>query len=142
MPHGNRSSVSDLRISCMLRRSTALVLVLAGLAVIAVVAPSAGARPGAPVSDCSSPTLSGPSSVAVGGSYTVTGCGFTPGSLVPVEVTEGGDCCIAYNVGADSSGRITLTRTAYSAGYYRVRASGQRRNGRWIVVAEWSATAS
>jgi hypothetical protein len=86
--------------------------------------------------------LTGPGAVSVGASYTIEGCGFAPGSLVPLEVTEGGGCCIAYNLLADAFGRFTVTRSANSAGYYRVRAAGQRRNGRWVVVAEWSFNAS
>ena len=77
-----------------------------------------------------------------GDSYTVDGCGFEPGSLVPIEVTEGGGCCMAFNVYADESGRFSLTRAANASGYYRVRASGQHRTGRWIVVAEWSTMVS
>lgn len=126
----------------MLRRPLSVLLaVVVLMAAVSAVSASA-APPHADSSACSSPTLSGPGSVSVGNSYTLEGCGFKPNSLVPIEVTESGGCCIAYNVLTDSSGRLTVVRSANSSGYYRVRASGQRRNGRWIVVAEWSAMAS
>jgi hypothetical protein len=88
---------------------------------------------------CSIPTLTGPTQARVGESYTVTGCGFAPGSLVPLEVTEAGGCCLALNMFADENGTFSFTSTAWGAGLYRVRALTQRNGkGRWRVAATWS----
>ena len=124
----------------MLRRPLAVAVAVAGLLALAV-APADARRPVAS-NDCSVPTLSGPAAVATGSEYTVTGCGFAPNSFVAIEITEAGGCCIAYNVGTDSTGRLELTRTAWWAGDYRVRAAVERRNYRMVTVAEWSFTAS
>jgi hypothetical protein len=126
----------------MPRRPLAVAFAVIGLIVAVAAAPAPAAPKNADAAACSSPTLTGPSAVSAGDTYAIDGCGFAPGSLVPIEVTESGGCCIAYNLLADASGRFTVTRSATSAGYYRVRASGQRRNGRWIVLAEWSFSAS
>jgi hypothetical protein len=94
-------------------------------------------RPGA-TQACSSPTLTGPAQARVGETYTVNGCGFAPGSLVPLEVTEAGGCCLALNKVADAEGRFSYTSNVWGAGTYRVRALSRRNNGRWRVAATWS----
>jgi hypothetical protein len=124
----------------MLRRSLRSLLVLCALAAALVAVPASAAPPAASTA-CSSPTLSGPSSVRVGDAYTVSGCGFAPGSMIGLEVAAGGGCCLALNVAADDAGRISYSDTAYSAGTYRVRAVQRVRN-KVRVVAEWSFTAS
>ena len=124
----------------MLRRSLRFIVLVAALAA-AVAAVPAGAAPRSAATACSTPTLSGPSSVRVGDAYTVSGCGFAPGSMVGIEVTAAGGCCLALNLAADESGRISYSDTAYAAGSYRVRAVQRVRN-RSRVVAEWSFTAS
>ena len=124
----------------MLRRSLRFILLAAAL-IAAVAAVPAAAAPRGDVSACSAPTLSGPSAVRVGDAYTVSGCGFAPGSMVGIEVTAAGGCCLALNVAADSAGRISYSDSAYAAGAYRVRAV-QRVRGRSRVVAQWSFTAS
>jgi hypothetical protein len=122
-----------------------LALLVAMLA--AVLVPAAVARPllnepaghggPPPSSGCSSPTLSGPTEARVGQTYTVSGCGFSPGSLVPLEITEASGCCSAVNRFADSAGRFTYSGSVWAAGTYRVRAS-VRRSNRWRVAATWS----
>ena len=62
-----------------------------------------------------------PSTVAVGGSFTVTGSGFPGGKLVAVAWANPG-CCVSFNVAADSSGNISFTRTAGFAGNHTLRA--------------------
>jgi hypothetical protein len=121
-----------------------LIAVLAGVLVPAAFArpmTDDSAKPG-PLPTCSTPTLTGPSQARVGDAYTVTGCGFAPGSLVPLEVTEAGGCCLALNRVADSSGAFAFTSTAWGAGTYRVRALVRRNASRWRVAATWSFQAS
>ena len=124
----------------MLRRSLTSLLMLAALAAAVAAAPAA-AGPRTTAAACSSPTLTGPSSVRVGDGYTVSGCGFAPGSMVGLEVVSGGGCCLAMQVAADDSGRLAYSDTASSPGTYRVRATQRVRN-RVRVVAEWSFVAS
>lgn len=101
--------------------------------------PSSRPTPG---NACSSPTLTGPTQARVGDMYTVTGCGFAPGSLVPLEITEASGCCMALNRVADSTGAFSHTADVWAPGTYRVRALARRNNGRWRVVASWSFQAS
>jgi hypothetical protein len=117
-----------------------LVAVLAGALVPAALARPMVNDPAKPEPSpaCSTPTLTGPSQAQVGDAYTVTGCGFAPGSLVPLEVTEAGGCCLALNRVADSSGAFTFTSTAWGAGFYRTRALVRRNASRWRVAAAWS----
>jgi len=110
----------------------ALVLVPAALAV----------RGGGSAPACSSPTLSGPTQARVGDSYTVSGCGFAPGSLVPLEITEASGCCMALNKVADANGTLSHTGNVSAAGTYRVRALKRGNNGRWRVSASWSFQAT
>ena len=124
----------------MLRRSLRSVLLVAALAA-AVVAVPAAAAPHGDATACSAPTLTGPSSVRVGDAYTVSGCGFAPGSMIGIEVTAAGGCCLALNVAADSGGWISYSDRAYAAGTYRVRAV-QRVRGKSRVIAQWSFMAS
>jgi hypothetical protein len=117
-----------------------LVAVLAATLVPAAFAArmvEGSARPN-PAPTCSSPTLTGPTQARVGETYTVNGCGFAPGSLVPLEVTEAGGCCLALNKVADAEGRFSYTSNVWGAGTYRVRALSRRNNGRWRVAATWS----
>ncbi|SRR6266545_7012198 len=123
----------------MFRRSITLILVLAALATAVAASPAAAKRRGG--TGCSSPTLTGPASARVGDPYTVNGCGFTPGSIVPLEIAEAGGCCLALNKLADSSGRFSYSSTVWGAGLYRVRASVRSHN-RWRVAASWSFQAS
>jgi hypothetical protein len=126
-----------------------LALLVAMLA--AVLVPAALARPvldepagkggPPPSSGCFSPTLTGPTQARVGESYTVSGCGFAPGSMVPLEITEAGGCCGAVNRVADSAGAFSYSGSVWGAGTYRVRAS-VRRNNRWRVAASWSFQAT
>lgn len=123
-----------------------LALLVAVLA--AALAPSALARPvivESPTSfqSCSTPTLTGPTQARVGENYTVTGCGFAPGSIVPLEVTEAGGCCLALQQVADANGTFSHTSYVWGAGLYRVRALVKRKgSGRWRVGAAWSFQAS
>lgn len=126
-----------------------LALLVAMLA--AVLVPAALARPALdepagrpsppPTRGCSSPTLSGPTEARVGETYTVSGCGFAPGSLVPLEITEADGCCGAVNRVADSAGNFSYSGSVWAAGTYRVRAS-VRRSNRWRVAATWSFQAT
>ena len=118
------------------------LFVLAG-ALVCVLVPGTltAAKPQPAAGSCLSPTLTGPSSASVGGTYTVTGCGFKPGSLVPIEVTEAGGCCFATNKVADENGRLSYTGNVWASGTYRVRAS-VRFHTRWRVAAAWSFQAS
>jgi hypothetical protein len=116
----------------MLRRRLSMVVIGAMLATVTVAAPTAGARPSS-----TGPTLSGPSAVRVGETYTVNGSGFAPGSWVPLEITEAGGCCLALGMVADEAGSFSYTGPAWMPGTYRVRAAVQRNgNGRWRIVAE------
>ena len=118
-------------------RQISLMLVTVALAAAIVATPAAADKPSR--GPCSGPTLSGPGSGGVGGVYTITGCGFNPGALVPLEVAEADGCCLAQHVIADTSGAFTVSRDVWAPGTYRVRASSQRRGGdRWRTVAEWS----
>jgi hypothetical protein len=115
----------------------------------AALVPAAFARPVADparagdTEPCSTPTLSGPSQARVGESYTITGCGFAPGRLVPLELMEAGGCCLALNRFADANGNLSFTGVVWGEGLYRARASAQRNGkGRWRVVASWSFQAS
>jgi hypothetical protein len=128
-----------------LKSRFSLALLVAMLA--AVLVPAAFARPvidepaghggPPPSSGCSSPTLTGPTQARVGETYTVSGCGFVPGSMVPLEITEASGCCGALNVWASSTGTFAYSGSVWAAGTYRVRASVRRHN-RWRVAATWS----
>ena len=61
-----------------------------------------------------------PSSVAVGGSFTVTGSGYPAGKLVAIAWANPG-CCVSFNVAADSAGNISFTRTAWFPGTHSLR---------------------
>lgn len=123
----------------MLIRRIALLLVATALVAVATAAPASAAKT-AP--SCSSPTLNGSSQRLIGDTYTVEGCGFAPGALVPLEITEADGCCMALSVLADSSGRFVYSDAIWAPGTYRVRALAQRRGStRWVVVAEWSFAA-
>lgn len=113
------------------------VLLAAVLGTYAAVQPASAGRPESATA-CSSPALSGPSTAVVGELYTVDACGFAPGTLVAVEVTEAGGCCLALNAGTDGDGRFSYSGDVRGPGMYRLRASLPRRNGRYVVVAEWS----
>ena len=125
-----------------------LTLALLATLLAAALVPAALARTAADpsrtaeASSCSSPTLSGPTQAQVGQSYTITGCGFAPGRLVPLELMEAG-CCSAISRFADADGNLSFTRSVSGAGQFRTRASAQRNGkGRWRVVASWSFQAS
>lgn len=94
-----------------------------------------------PSSGCTTPTLTGPAEARVGESYTVSGCGFVPGSLVPLEITEADGCCGAVNRVASSTGTFSYSGSVWGAGTYRVRASVRSHN-RWRVAASWSFQAT
>lgn len=117
--------------------SKRMSFVVLGAALLCALVPATltAARPAA--ATCSSPTLTGPASATVGETYTVTGCGFKPGSLVPLEITEAGGCCFALNKVADADGRLSYTGEVWASGTYRVRAS-VRFHKRWRVAASWS----
>jgi len=115
------------------------ILITAVLCAAVAAVPAVAAKPSAGTTS-SGPTLTGPATAQVGETYTVDGSGFAPGSLVPLEIAEAGGCCIALNLVADASGRISYTGAVYAAGAYRVRAL-VKRNTRWRVGAEWSFTA-
>jgi hypothetical protein len=122
-----------------LRRIAPLLLIMAALAVAAVVAPASARK--LSVASCSSPTLTGPTSAVVGQSYTVDGCGFAPGSVVPLEIAEADGCCIALNQVADDTGRFSYTGWVYAPGAYQVKA-WVKRSTQWRLGASWSFTAS
>ena len=111
------------------------ILVLTVLTVVGAALPSVAAPPSREA--CSSPTLTGPAEAQVGDTYTINGCGFKPGTLVPLEITEADGCCLARNILADESGSFTYTDDVWASGTYRVRASELQRNKRWRVVAVW-----
>ena len=117
-----------------MRRHFSLVLVVAALAALVAAAPAAAVKP---TGSSSSPTLTGPTVAHVGETYTVYGSGFAPGSLIPLEIAEADGCCIALNLVADESGKLSYTGDVWAPGTYRVR-SLVKRNGRWRVGAEWS----
>ena len=70
----------------------------------------------------SSATLSvTPNPVAAGGAvYSVTGGGYGAGAMVAVNLSTPG-CCLAFNVLADSSGRISFETTTNGPGTYYVK---------------------
>jgi hypothetical protein len=118
----------------MLRR-TFLVVIATALTTLVLPAAVSGARTGS----TAGPTLTGPSGVYVGDTYTVYGSGFAPGSWVPLEIAEAYGCCLADGMVADEAGGFTITRLAWAAGPYRVRAAVPRNgNGRWRTAASWS----
>jgi hypothetical protein len=118
----------------MLVRHLGPAMVAAMLA--AVTAGPATARPGG--SSTASPVLTGTAGL-VGGYYTVTGAGFAPGAVVPLEIAEADGCCIALNMVADAVGGFSYTGEVWAPGTYRVRALVQRNgSGRWRVAASWS----
>jgi hypothetical protein len=122
-----------------------LTLMVCALALVLVLVPAALAARGgggSATTGCSSPTLSGPTQARVGDSYTVSGCGFAAGSLVPLEITEASGCCMALNKVADAGGALSHTGNVSAAGTYRVRALTKGKNGRWRVAASWSFQAS
>ena len=125
----------------LLVAALAAILVPAALARPLVDEPAAKGGPPPPAAGCSTPTLTGPTQARVGDAYTVSGCGFTPGAPVALEITEADGCCGAVNRWADSSGAFSYSGSVWAAGTYRVRASVQRRN-RWRVVASWSFQAT
>jgi len=125
----------------MTRRLFPLLLVAAVFAAAMVAGPAMARKPAASSEACSTPTLSGPASVAVGASYTIDGCGFAPNTMVPIEITAADGCCMAMNMVSDSTGRFTYHGEADRAGGYRIRAAVLRHD-RWVVAAEWSFTAS
>jgi hypothetical protein len=119
----------------MLRRSLFLVVIATALTTVMLPAAVAGARTGS----TAGPTLTGPSGVHVGETYTVYGSGFAPGAWVPLEIAEADGCCLALGMVADETGGFTLIRLAWAPGSYRVRAAVPRNgNGRWRTVASWS----
>jgi hypothetical protein len=119
-----------------------LTLLVGALALVLVPAALAARGGGSDTLACSSPTLTGPTQARVGDSYTVSGCGFAPGSLVPLEVTEASGCCMALNKVADANGALSHTGNVWAAGTYRVRALSRGKNGRWRVAASWSFQAT
>ena len=125
----------------MLSRPLAMLMLAGALAAVSVPATASARPPHQAAGACSSPTLSGPASAAVGDAYTITGCGFVPRSMVSLELTEGGGCCLAQQVYTGEDGRFTFTGTVSTTGTYRLRASELRRRG-WTVVAVWSFQAS
>ena len=121
----------------------ALIAVLVLVLVPAALAARGGEPGGEPSSGCASPMLTGPTEARVGETYTVNGCGFAPGSLVPLEITEAGGCCLALNKVADADGNFSHTGNVWAAGSYRVRALAKRKgSNRWRVAATWSFQAS
>lgn len=78
-----------------------------------------------------------PDPVAAGGAtYTVTGSGFTPDSIVYINESRPG-CCLAFNVWADGGGRIEFTRSTGFAGTYTIKAM-QKKKRRTVTMAEVS----
>jgi hypothetical protein len=123
------------------KRYFLIVVAAAALGVVVSAASLAGARTS--TTPDSTPTLSGPTTASVGGTYTVTGSGFVPGSLVPLEIAEANGCCIALNRFADASGNFSYTGDVYAPGSYQVRAWVPRNSsGRWRLAASWSFEAS
>jgi hypothetical protein len=119
-----------------MRRFLAPILITTALsAVVAIAGPAFAGKPGG--GSTSDAKLGGPTVASVGEMYTIDGSGFAPGSLVPLEIAEANGCCIALNLVADESGRISYTGEVYAAGSYRVRAF-VKRNTRWRVAAEWT----
>jgi hypothetical protein len=119
-----------------------LILMVCALALVLVPAALAARGGGSGATTCLSPTLSGPTQARVGDSYTVSGCGFAPGTLVPLEITEASGCCMALNKVADANGALSHTGNVSAAGTYRVRALSRGKNGRWRVASSWSFQAS
>jgi hypothetical protein len=119
----------------MPKRAVTAVSVVALLAAVAA-GPAAAAKRGAGAT--AGPALTGPAIAYVGATYTITGSGFVPGSLVPLEIGEASGCCIALNMVADEEGRFSYTGEVWAAGAYSVRALALRNGGRWRVAASWS----
>jgi hypothetical protein len=112
------------------------VTALCLIACLAAVVPAAAAKRGANAT--AGPALAGPAVAYVGETYTITGSGFAPGNLVPLEIGEASGCCIALNMVADEEGRFSYTGEVWAAGAYSVRALAPRNGGRWRVAASWS----
>jgi hypothetical protein len=116
-------------------RTRRLISLIAAAALTGVVAAApAAARPPA----SAAAVLSGPVTAQVGATYTVSGAGFTPGAVVPLEIGEADGCCIALNMIADGWGAFAYAGDVWAPGTYRVRAMTQRNGGRWKVAAYWS----
>jgi hypothetical protein len=115
-------------------RRLCLVVGVVALAALAASGPAA-ARP----SSMAGPLLTGPLVAHVGDFYTITGSGFAPGSVVPLEIAEADGCCIALNMVADDHGGFSYTGAVWAPGAYRVRALVPRNgSGRWRIVASWA----
>ena len=65
-------------------------------------------------------------SVGNGGTVTVGGNGFCPGSRVTVTVSQGGQVYITQNVRASNSGRVSLSVTLTQSGSNSVTLTGQQ----------------
>src|SRR5687768_3639751 len=109
------------------------LIVTAALTGVVAAAPAAARSPATVTT-----ALSGPVTARVGDTYTINGAGFSPGTVVPLEIAEANGCCIALNMVADAWGAFAYTGEVYAAGTYRVRAMSQRNGGRWRVAASWS----
>jgi hypothetical protein len=65
-------------------------------------------------------------SVSNGGTVTVSGDGFCPGSRVTVTVSQGGQVYITQTVRASSSGKVSLPLTLTQSGSNSVTLTGQQ----------------
>ena len=87
--------------------------------------------------DCSTPTLAGPASASWNESFSIDGCGFQPGAVVPLIGAEANGCCFTVNMVADSTGRFSWQGLVWGVGDYSYKALQQSKSG-WRTVATWS----
>jgi len=117
-----------------------LAVVAALVASIGATTPTAGKGP-RPRAACSEPTLTGPSVVAVEDTYSIAGCGFEPGQIVPFVGGEANGCCWSVNMVADANGVFSYEGWAWGSGTYTFKALESTRNS-YRAAATWSFEAS
>lgn len=116
-----------------LRLALALIVVATLLAPAAAIAARGGNKGGGGKTPPASMVVT-PDPVAAGGAtYTVTGSGFKPNSIVYINEARPG-CCSAFNVWADGAGRIEFTRSTGFEGTYTVKAM-QKKKRRTVTMA-------
>jgi len=86
---------------------------------------------------CTAPSLTGPTGGNLFQSFTIDGCGFEPGAIVPLVGAEANGCCFTVNMVADSSGRFSWTGQVWSLGEYSYKAMVQTNRG-WRTAATWT----
>jgi len=128
------------RTRTLVAKALIVATIIVSLAPAAIAAPGGNGKGkgggGATTDTCSSPALSGVHG-DVGGTYTVTGCGFAPGTPVNITIGEANGCCRGVTRWADANGEVSYSGNVWAAGEYKFSAALQAKNGAWRVVAQW-----